>query len=100
MTKKAANGQPVNPAVDFGAGIVAGELDQLCTRVASVNQTLLAVLELVADIAGAAGLIVGQPFDVVKVRYQTPAFMGRYNSIIGAFRESRDRGACVQALTT
>ncbi|GFZ48109.1 hypothetical protein JCM24511_05857 [Saitozyma sp. JCM 24511] len=36
-------------------------------------------------IAGAAGLIVGQPFDVVKVRYQTPEFAGRYASTFGAF---------------
>ncbi|BEI81460.1 hypothetical protein CcaverHIS002_0206200 [Cutaneotrichosporon cavernicola] len=37
-------------------------------------------------IAGAAGLIVGQPFDVVKVRYQTPSFNGKYTSIHQAFR--------------
>ncbi|RSH85272.1 hypothetical protein EHS25_005079 [Saitozyma podzolica] len=36
-------------------------------------------------IAGAAGLVVGQPFDVVKVRYQTPEFAGRYASTFGAF---------------
>ncbi|RSH87801.1 uncharacterized protein EHS24_000318 [Apiotrichum porosum] len=48
----------VSPAVDFSAGVVAG----------------------------AVGLVVGQPFDVVKVRYQTPAFNGKYTSIFGAFR--------------
>lgn len=37
---------------------------------------------------GGVGLLVGQPFDVVKVRYQTPQYNGRYNSILGAFRES------------
>ncbi|CAK9786540.1 unnamed protein product [Cutaneotrichosporon oleaginosum] len=37
-------------------------------------------------IAGAAGLIVGQPFDVVKVRYQTTSYSGRYTSIHQAFR--------------
>lgn len=37
--------------------------------------------------AGAAGLVVGQPFDVVKVRYQTPAYHGKYSSIHQAFRE-------------
>ncbi|TXT10979.1 hypothetical protein VHUM_01730 [Vanrija humicola] len=37
-------------------------------------------------VAGGVGLLVGQPFDVVKVRYQTPQYNGRYNSIIGAFR--------------
>lgn len=30
----------------------------------------------------------GQPFDVVKVRYQTPEYAGRYSSVIGAFGES------------
>ncbi|WRT70681.1 uncharacterized protein IL334_007679 [Kwoniella shivajii] len=35
-------------------------------------------------IAGAAGLIVGQPFDVVKVRYQTPQYAGRYSSTFSA----------------
>ncbi|WOO79346.1 Mitochondrial basic amino acids transporter [Vanrija pseudolonga] len=37
-------------------------------------------------LAGGVGLLVGQPFDVVKVRYQTPQYNGRYNSILGAFR--------------
>jgi hypothetical protein len=37
---------------------------------------------------GAAGLVVGQPFDVVKVRYQTPEFAGRYASTFGAFGRS------------
>jgi hypothetical protein len=40
-----------------------------------------------ANHPGAVGLVVGQPFDVVKVRYQTPAFNGKYTSIFGAFRE-------------
>ncbi|WWC92271.1 uncharacterized protein L201_007225 [Kwoniella dendrophila CBS 6074] len=35
-------------------------------------------------IAGAAGLIVGQPFDVVKVRYQTPQYAGKYSSTFSA----------------
>ncbi|KAK8850494.1 hypothetical protein IAR55_004412 [Kwoniella newhampshirensis] len=35
-------------------------------------------------IAGAAGLVVGQPFDVVKVRYQTPRYAGRYSSTFSA----------------
>lgn len=30
----------------------------------------------------------GQPFDVVKVRYQTPSYAGKYSSVLGAFRES------------
>ncbi|KAI9633489.1 mitochondrial carrier domain-containing protein [Dioszegia hungarica] len=47
----------VSPAVDFTAGVIAG----------------------------VAGLVVGQPFDVVKVRYQTPEFKGRYTSIRSAF---------------
>lgn len=34
--------------------------------------------------AGAVGLVVGQPFDVVKVRYQTTAFAGQYRSTWGA----------------
>ncbi|KAL7422931.1 hypothetical protein Q5752_002228 [Cryptotrichosporon argae] len=38
-------------------------------------------------VAGAAGLVVGQPLDVVKVRYQTPEYAGRYSSIVGAFRD-------------
>ncbi|ORY26607.1 mitochondrial carrier domain-containing protein [Naematelia encephala] len=46
----------VSPAIDFTAGVIAG----------------------------AAGLIVGQPFDVVKVRYQTPQFQGRYTSTFAA----------------
>lgn len=36
---------------------------------------------------GVAGLVVGQPFDVVKVRYQTPEYRGRYSSIRSAFGE-------------
>ncbi|WVR08551.1 hypothetical protein IAU60_005606 [Kwoniella sp. DSM 27419] len=47
-------------------------------------------------IAGAVGLVVGQPFDVVKVRYQTPQFAGRYSSTFGALgsivREEGARG--------
>ncbi|WVQ95620.1 hypothetical protein IAU59_002718 [Kwoniella sp. CBS 9459] len=49
------NGE-THPAVDFTAGVIAG----------------------------AAGLVVGQPFDVVKVRYQTPQYAGRYSSTFGA----------------
>lgn len=45
-----------SPGVDFAAGVVAG----------------------------AAGLIVGQPFDVVKVRYQSPQFNGKYGNTFGA----------------
>lgn len=33
---------------------------------------------------GVTGLIVGQPFDVVKVRYQTPQYIGRYGSTFSA----------------
>jgi solute carrier family 25 carnitine/acylcarnitine transporter 20/29 len=40
-------------------------------------------------VAGVAGLVVGQPFDVVKVRYQTPSYAGKYSSVLGAFRELR-----------
>ncbi|KAE8541409.1 hypothetical protein D1P53_002768 [Cryptococcus gattii VGV] len=49
------NGE-ISPAIDFTAGIIAG----------------------------ATGLIVGQPFDVVKVRYQTPQYIGRYGSTFSA----------------
>ncbi|WWC98591.1 hypothetical protein V866_005483 [Kwoniella sp. B9012] len=49
------NGE-IHPMVDFTAGVIAG----------------------------AAGLVVGQPFDVVKVRYQTPEYAGRYKSTFGA----------------
>jgi solute carrier family 25 carnitine/acylcarnitine transporter 20/29 len=37
---------------------------------------------------GAAGLVVGQPFDVVEVRYQTPRFAGQYTSTWGALSGS------------
>lgn len=36
---------------------------------------------------GAAGLVVGQPFDVIKVRYQTPQYIGRYASTWRALGE-------------
>jgi hypothetical protein len=36
------------------------------------------------DKAGGVGLVVGQPFDVVKVRYQTLAYAKRYSSTFGA----------------
>ncbi|KIR79525.1 carnitine/acyl carnitine carrier [Cryptococcus gattii E566] len=49
------NGE-ISPAIDFTAGIIAG----------------------------VTGLIVGQPFDVVKVRYQTPQYIGRYGSTFSA----------------
>jgi solute carrier family 25 carnitine/acylcarnitine transporter 20/29 len=39
---------------------------------------------VLSDWLGAAGLIVGQPFDVVKVRYQTPEYAGRYSSTFKA----------------
>ncbi|CAD6564976.1 MAG: hypothetical protein TREMPRED_000531 [Tremellales sp. Tagirdzhanova-0007] len=39
---------------------------------------------IAGTIAGAAGLVVGQPFDVVKVRFQTPQYAGRYVSTFGA----------------
>jgi hypothetical protein len=42
----------------------------------------------VTEITGAAGLIVGQPFDVVKVRYQTPEYAGRYSSTFSALGKS------------
>ncbi|OCF33700.1 carnitine/acyl carnitine carrier [Kwoniella heveanensis CBS 569] len=58
--KSTSNGNNGNgdthPAIDFTAGVIAG----------------------------AAGLVVGQPFDVVKVRYQTPQYAGRYTSTFGA----------------
>lgn len=51
---------------------------------------------LAGGIAGAAGLVVGQPFDVVKVRIQTPQFAGRYASTFGALgaimREEKVQG--------
>ncbi|WWC72555.1 uncharacterized protein I206_106517 [Kwoniella pini CBS 10737] len=53
--KSNGNGE-THPVVDFTAGVIAG----------------------------AAGLVVGQPFDVVKVRYQTPQYAGRYKSTFGA----------------
>ncbi|WWC65069.1 uncharacterized protein I303_107683 [Kwoniella dejecticola CBS 10117] len=47
-------------------------------------------------IAGAAGLVVGQPFDVVKVRYQTPQYAGKYKSTFSALgsilKEEKVRG--------
>ena len=47
-----------------------------------------ATVDFVAGvIAGAVGLVVGQPFDVVKVRYQTPEYAGKYPSVYGALRE-------------
>lgn len=54
------------------------------------------------DAAGVTGLVVGQPFDVVKVRYQTPSYNARYSSTFGALgailREegvSEECSACV-----
>ena len=38
----------------------------------------------VTEAAGVTGLVVGQPFDVVKVRYQTPSYNARYSSTFGA----------------
>ncbi|KAJ8515679.1 hypothetical protein ONZ45_g6917 [Pleurotus djamor] len=52
-----ANPQELDPTVDFIAGTVAG----------------------------AAGLVVGFPFDTVKVRFQSPQIAGRYRSTIHAF---------------
>lgn len=76
----------VSPIVDFSAGVVAGKP---ISRAARAMSYLLKAELSVADLyAGVAGLVVGQPFDVVKVRYQTPEYAGRYNSISGAFRES------------
>ncbi|WVQ70725.1 hypothetical protein IAR50_000247 [Cryptococcus sp. DSM 104548] len=49
--KGKANGE-TSAAVDFGAGVVAG----------------------------VAGLVVGQPFDLVKSRFQSPSFSGKYGS--------------------
>jgi solute carrier family 25 carnitine/acylcarnitine transporter 20/29 len=63
-------GTKPSPAVDFVSGVIAGE----SARPASVS----------SDWIGAAGLIVGQPFDVVKVRYQTPEYAGRYTSTFKA----------------
>ena len=63
----------IHPAVDFTAGVIAGE--QYAPKRTS------------ADSVGAAGLVVGQPLDVVKVRYQTPDFAGKYTSIYKAFGE-------------
>ncbi|ODN82987.1 hypothetical protein, variant 1 [Cryptococcus amylolentus CBS 6039] len=57
-----------SPAVDFGAGVVAG----------------------------VAGLVVGQPFDLVKSRFQSPSFSGKYTSTFGALsailKEEKFRG--------
>ncbi|KAF7431111.1 hypothetical protein PC9H_006831 [Pleurotus ostreatus] len=44
------------------------------------------VVDFVAGtVAGAAGLIVGFPFDTVKVRFQSPQIAGRYRSTAHAF---------------
>ncbi|WVO17368.1 hypothetical protein L204_105060 [Cryptococcus depauperatus] len=67
MSKGECN-NPISPMIDFTAGVIAG----------------------------AAGLVVGQPFDVVKVRYQTPQYMGRYGSTFSALgaivKEEKVRG--------
>lgn len=69
----------VSPAVDFAAGVVGG-----------MSSSLLHIqaITLAYGGIGVAGLIVGQPFDVVKVRYQTPEYSGRYSSIRSAFGKS------------
>jgi hypothetical protein len=45
-------------------------------------------------LVGAAGLLVGQPFDVVKVRYQTPQYSGRYGSTFGALSKCEWDAIC------
>ncbi|ORX41028.1 mitochondrial carrier domain-containing protein [Kockovaella imperatae] len=52
------NVNKVSPAVDFSAGVLAG----------------------------VTGLIAGQPFDVVKCRFQTVQYAGRYDSTFSALR--------------
>lgn len=51
---------------------------------------------LAGTVAGAAGLLVGQPFDTIKVRFQSPQYKGRYASTWGAFgaiiREESPKG--------
>ncbi|KAJ9116183.1 hypothetical protein QFC20_000863 [Naganishia adeliensis] len=39
---------------------------------------------LAGTVAGVAGLIVGQPFDTIKVRFQSPQYANRYSSTFGA----------------
>lgn len=81
-------------AVDFGAGVIAGTL--IVNGVSRDKQRVSGhcfscfrwphVCICMLTISGAVGLVVGQPFDVVKVRWQTPEYNGRYASITGAFR--------------
>ncbi|KAI5826759.1 mitochondrial carrier [Schizophyllum commune Tattone D] len=51
---------------------------------------------LAGNISGIAGLVVGYPFDTVKVRFQTPEYQSRYNSTFNALttivREERFTG--------
>ena len=78
--------------VDFGAGVIAG-MSILPPQRRDVPTTCYGLREFLAHVvrasshSGAAGLVVGQPFDVVKVRYQTPGYQGRYSSITQAFGE-------------
>ncbi|KAI5451552.1 hypothetical protein NCC49_001537 [Naganishia albida] len=50
---------------------------------------------LAGTVAGVAGLIVGQPFDTIKVRFQSPQYANRYSSTFGALmaiaRDERPR---------
>jgi solute carrier family 25 carnitine/acylcarnitine transporter 20/29 len=40
---------------------------------------------LAGTIAGMAALIVGYPFDTIKVRFQDPVIRKKYPSVVGAF---------------
>ncbi|KAF9068381.1 mitochondrial carrier [Rhodocollybia butyracea] len=52
----------------------------------SENQELNPAVDFIAGtLAGAASLVVGFPFDTVKVRFQNPQFAQRYSSTINAF---------------
>jgi hypothetical protein len=73
------SGTKPSPAVDFISGVIAGK-----SCFSHETQCTYSSRDQVTDKVGAAGLIVGQPFDVVKVRYQTPEYAGRYSSTFAA----------------
>jgi len=80
---RAGVGSQPSASVDFTAGVIAGQLPSL----SSTDEGKKLREKADTDSAGAAGLLVGQPFDVVKVRYQIPSFNGRYTSTWGALGE-------------